>query len=552
MGAAAVAAQALHLGAARARDNPGAARTLPAAGLRCYPGSMLRSVATVGAWTMASRILGFARDMLIAAKLGAGPVSDAFFVALRLPNLFRQLFGEGAFNAAFVPAFAGTYAAEGPAAARALANALAGLMTLMLSGLVILGIVFMPQVLFVLAPGFVGEALRFPLAVELTRITFPYLLFICLAALVSGVLNGMDRFAAAAAAPVLFNIVTMAALLGLTPFVATPAHALAWGVVASGVLQLAMLLVAARVAGMAINPLSRPRMTPEVKAVLRRMGPGVIGAGVTQVNLAIGIIIASLLPAGAVSHLYYADRISQLPLGVIGAAVGTALLPLLARQLRMGQRLAAHRSQNRAIELTLAFALPAAFAMAVVAGPIIQALFERGAFGPEASAATAAALIAYAAGLPAFVLVKALTPGFFARGDTATPVKIGLVVVALNLALNLLLTPVIGHVGIALATSVASWVNVAALGWLLMRRRRLVLDRRLRARVPRLLAAALVMCAVLAVLQAAIFPLAGSIARLGGLAVLVGAGLAAYFGAAHLLGGLNLREAREMLRRKRR
>ena len=512
---------------------------------------MLRSVATVGAWTMASRILGFARDMLIAAKLGAGPVSDAFFVALRLPNLFRQLFGEGAFNAAFVPAFAGTYAAEGPRKARALANALAGLMTLVLSGLVILGMVFMPQLLFVLAPGFVGEALRFPLAVELTRITFPYLLFICLAALVSGVLNGMDRFAAAAAAPVLFNIVTMTALLALTPFVATPAHALAWGVAASGVLQLLMLIVAARAAGMAINPLSRPRLTPEVRQVLRRMGPGLVGAGVTQLNLAIGIIIGSLLPAGAVSYLYYADRISQLPLGVIGAAVGTALLPLLARQLRLGQRLAAHRSQNRAIELTLAFALPAAFAMAVVAGPIIQALFERSAFGPEATRATAAALVAYAAGLPAFVLVKALTFGFFARGDTATPVKVAIGVVALNLVLNLLLTPVIGHVGIALATSVASWVNVLVLGWLLMRRRRLVLDRRLRRTVPRLLAAAGAMAVLLLGLEAAIFPLEGGLARLAGLAVLVGAGLGAYFGAAQALGGLDLREARGLLRRRR-
>jgi putative peptidoglycan lipid II flippase len=513
---------------------------------------MLRSVATVGAWTMASRILGFARDMLIAAKLGATPMADAFFVALRLPNLFRQLFGEGAFNAAFVPAFAGAYATDGPATARALANSLAGLMTITLSGLVILGIVFMPQLLFVLAPGFVGEALRFPLAVELTRITFPYLLFICLAALVSGVLNGMDRFGAAAAAPVLFNIVTMAALLGLTPFVATPAHALAWGVVASGLLQLLMLLVAARMAKMVLNPLSRPRLTPEVKAVLKRMVPGVLGAGVTQLNLAIGIIIGSLLPEGAVSFLYYADRISQLPLGVIGAAVGTALLPLLSRQLRMGQRLQAHRSQNRAIELTLAFALPAAFALAVVPQPIIAALFERGAFDPRATAATAAALMAYAVGLPAFVLVKALTPGFFARGDTATPVKIGLAVVALNLTLNLVLTRFLGHVGIALATSVASWANVALLAWLLVRRRRLLLDRRLRRAAPRLVLAAAVMAAVLAALATVLFPQAHGLARLGALALMIGAGMVAYFGTAQLIGALDLRDALRMLRRRRR
>jgi putative peptidoglycan lipid II flippase len=512
---------------------------------------MLRSVATVGGWTMASRILGFARDMLIAAKLGAGPVADAFFIALKLPNLFRRLFGEGALNAAFVPAFAGTYAVEGARQARDLANSLAGLMTIWLSALVILGIVFMPQVLFVLAPGFVGEPDRFPLAVELTRITFPYLLFICLAALVSGVLNGMDRFAAAAAAPVLFNVITMAALLGLAPFVATPGHALAWGVTLSGIAQLALLLVAVRSARMAINPLSRPRLTPPVRAVLRRMVPGLVGAGVTQLNLAVDIVIASLLPAGAVSYLYYADRIAQLPLGVIGAAVGTALLPLLARQLRSGQTLSAHRSQNRAIELSLAFALPAAFAMAVAATPIISALFERGAFGAEAAGATAAALVAYAVGLPAFVLVKALTPGFFARGDTATPVKVGIAIVLLNLLLNLALTPWLAHVGIALATSVAAWVNVAVLGWLLMRRRRLVLDRRLRRAVPRLLLASCAMAVALFGLEVALFPLSGGLARLLALGLVVGAGMATYFGVAHLVGGLDLREAARMLRRRR-
>ncbi len=512
---------------------------------------MLNGVFTVGGWTMASRILGFARDMLIASRLGAGPVADAFFVALKLPNLFRRLFGEGAFNAAFVPAFAGTYAVEGARQARELANSLAGLMTIWLSSLVILGIVFMPQVLFVLAPGFVGETVRFPLAVELTRITFPYLLFICLAALVSGVLNGMDRFAAAAAAPVLFNVIAMAALLGLTPHVATPGHALAWGVLASGVAQLALVLVAARSAGMAINPASRPRLTPAVRGVLRRMLPGLVGAGVTQLNLAIDIVIASLLPAGAVSFLYYADRVAQLPLGVIGVAVGTALLPLLSRQLRSGQPLSAHRSQNRAIELSLAFALPAAFAMAVIAMPIVSALFERGAFGEAAASATAAALVAYAVGLPAFVLVKTLTPGFFARGDTATPVKVGFAIVALNLVLNLALTPFLAHVGIALATSLAAWVNVAVLGWLLLRRRGLVLDRRLRRAVPRLFLAAGVMAAMLAVLELALFPVSGGWARLLAVGLLIGAGMLTYFGAAQLLGGLDLREAMRMLRRRR-
>ena len=235
---------------------------------------------------------------------------------------------------------------------------------------------------------------------------------------------------------------------------------------------------------------------------------------------------------------------------MIGAAIGTALLPLLSRQLRTGQSLAAHRSQNRAIEFSLAFALPAALAMAVAAGPIIGALFERSAFGAEAARATAAALMAYAFGLPAFVLVKALTPGFFARGDTVTPVKIGIGIVALNLALNLLLTPFLLHAGIALSTAIAAWVNVFVLGWLLMRRRRLLLDRRLRRAAPRLLGAALVMGAVVFALSAALFPLESGFARLAALAVVVAGGLVTYFGAAHLLRGLDLREAMRLLRRR--
>ncbi len=511
---------------------------------------MLRSVLTVGGWTMASRVLGFARDMLIAARLGAGPMADAFFVALKLPNLFRRLFGEGAFNAAFVPAFAGTLAVQGPAAAKQLAERMAVLMSLWLSALTVLGLVFMPYLMTVLAPGFAATPEKFALAVELTRITFPYLLFICLTALVSGVLNGLDRFAAAAAAPVFFNLLSMAALIGLTPYVATPAHALAWGVTISGVVQLGLVLWAAARAGMALNIIRPVRLSPEVREVLRRMGPGLVGAGVTQLNLAVDVIIASLLPSGAVSFLYYADRVGQLPLGVIGAAVGTALLPLLARQLRSGQRLSAHRSMNRAIELALLLCLPAAAGQAVAALPIIEALFLRGAFGEAEARATAAALSAYAIGLPAYVLVKVLVPGFFARGDTATPVKLGFAAVGLNLALNLVLTQFLAHVGVALATALAAWFNALALAWLLARRGQLVLDRRLRRRAPRLLAATLLMALLLWAAQALFWPVAppGRLFALAGLVALGGLG---YFAAAQALGVLDMRELGRLLRRRR-
>ena len=512
---------------------------------------MLKGVLTVGGWTMASRILGFARDMLIAARLGAGPVADCFFVALKLPNLFRRLFGEGAFNAAFVPAFAGTLAVQGPRVAQQLAERMAALMTLWLSLLVVVGIIAMPQLMRVLAPGFTDDPAKFALAIELTRITFPYLLLICLTALVSGVLNGLERFAAAAAAPIFFNLLSMASLLVLTPYVATPAHALAWGVVASGAVQLGLVLWACARAGMALRILKLPSLAPEVRQVLKRMVPGIIGAGVTQLNLAIDVIIASFLPAGAVSYLYYADRVGQLPLGVIGSAVGTAMLPLLSRQVRAGESLSAHRTMNRAAELSLLLCLPAAVGQAVVAYPIVAVLFQRGAFGPAEASATAAALGAYAIGLPAYVLVKIFAPGFFARGDTATPVKVGFAAVLLNLALNLLLTQWLSHVGVALATALSAWFNALALGVLLLQRGQFVPDRRLRQRAPRLLAATAAMGVVLWGLQGLLFPAAPGL-RFAALAALILAGCAAYFAAAHLLRAIDLREVRGMLRRRRR
>ena len=512
---------------------------------------MIRGILTVGGWTLLSRLLGFARDILIAALLGAGPVADAFFVALKLPNLFRRLFGEGAFNAAFVPAFSGLLAAEGRDVARRFAEEAFAVMVFWLGLLTILGELFMPQVMTVLAPGFGAVPAKFALAVALSRITFPYLILICLAALVSGVLNGLDRFTAASASYVLFNVVSIAAMLWLTPYVPTVGHALAWGVTASGVAQLGVLLVAVRRAGMALRvPL--PRMTPQMRLLMRRMAPGLVGAGVTQLNLAVDVIIASLLPSGTVSILYYADRVQQLPLGVIGTAVGTALLPMLSRQVRAGEAEASAATLNRALEYALFLTLPAALALIVSAWPIMFALFDRGAFGAESTRLSSQALAAYAIGLPAFVLVKVLAPGFFARGDTATPVKVGLTAVALNLALNLAFMGPLRQMGPALATSLAAMFNAALLGGVLARRGQLLPDAQFRFRVPRMLAAALVMAAVLAGAQHALFGIAmprGTL-RLAALAALIAAGLAAYIGAGHVLGAYDLRDVSRMLRRR--
>jgi putative peptidoglycan lipid II flippase len=504
--------------------------------------TMLRGVLTVGGWTMASRILGFARDMLIAAILGAGPIADAFFVALKLPNLFRRLFGEGAFNAAFVPAFSGMLAAEGPSAARQFAEQTFAVMTFWLGVLTIAGEVFMPQMMTVLAPGFAAIPEKFALAVDLSRITFPYLLLICLAALVSGVLNGLSRFTAASASYVLFNIISIACMLWLTPYVPTAGHALSWGITASGVAQLGLLLWALRRAGMGFS-LPRPRLTPQIRVLLRRMLPGLVGAGVTQLNLAIDVIIASLLPAGTVSLLYYADRVQQLPLGVIGTAVGTALLPLLSRQVRAGEAEAAQGTLNRAIEYALFLTLPAAVALIVSAYPIIWVLFGHGAFNAEVARLSAQSLAAYALGLPAFVLVKVLAPGFFARGDTATPVKIGVAAVVLNLGMNVAFMVPLQHIGPALATSLAAIFNVVGLGVALARRGHLKPDDRLRRRTARMAVAAAVMGVVLWLAQQVLFPgpLHG-MQKVGALAALVAVGLVAYGAAAVVLGASDWRQ----------
>ena len=511
---------------------------------------MLRGIVTVGGWTMASRLLGFLRDILIAALAGTGPVADAFFVALRVPNLFRRLFGEGAFNAAFVPEFSGILATDGQPAARQFAGETIAVMAFWLLLLTLLGELFMPQLMDILAPGFSDIPGKQELTVALARITFPYVFLICLAALLSGVLNGLDRFAAAAAAPMVFNGVSIAAMLLLTPYVPTVGHALSWGVTASGVLQLALLAWAVRRAGMALH-IPRPRLTPRVRVLLRRMGPGLLGAGVTQLNLAVDVVIVTLLPPGSASLLYYADRVNQLPLGVIGTAIGTALLPTLSRQARAGQAEAAVASLNRAIEIALVLTIPAALALAVAGGPIMLVLFGRGAFGPESAVLSAQSLAAYAFGLPAFVLLKVLVPAFFAHGDTSTPVRVGMIAIGLNLVLNLLLMVPLQHIGPAAATSISAIFNVITLAVLLARRGRLSVDGRLRRRMGRVALAAAAMAVALVLVERWIAPLLAGHFRWAALAILVGSGLAAYGLAAQLLGGFDIRDLLVMVRRRR-
>lgn len=511
---------------------------------------LLRAIVTVGGWTMGSRILGFVRDILIANFLGAGASADAFFVAFKLPNFFRRLFAEGAFNAAFVPQFARRLEVDGLDAARRFAEAALAVLLSILLPFTLLAQIAMPQVIAVLAPGFIGMPETFGLAIELTRITFPYLMLMALVALMGGVLNSLGLFTAAAASPIILNVILIGALTSFRHLLPTPAHALAWGVAVAGVVQFLVMALACRAAGVGLW-LPRPRLTPGVRRVLRLMIPGAIGAGVVQINLVIDTILASTLASGAISYLYFADRVNQLPLGVVGIAVGIVLLPLLSRQVRAGDVAGAADSQNRAIEIAMLLTVPAAAALIAIPEPMVRILFERGAFESADTVATARALAAFAAGLPAYVLIKAFGPGFFAREDTATPVKVAACAVVANVAIAVVLMQFIGHVGIATATAASSWLNAGLLGFILHRRGYLRPDKQLRRRLPRVLLSSLVMAFVLWGGARILAPWLskGPAVSAPVLAALLLGGLLIYVVLAQISGAVSLRELKSALRR---
>jgi len=507
-----------------------------------------KAVFTIGGWTFLSRLSGLVRDTLMASYLGAGLVADAFAVAFRFPNMFRALFAEGAFNAAFVPLFTGKLEGEGRESARHFAEQAYAVMGVLVLGVVTVMELIMPWAIYGLAPGFDDYPGKIEMAAEFSRITFPYLLFISMVSLQSGVLNALGRFAAAAGTPVLLNLTSVAVLLALAPFTPTAGHAMSWGIFISGIVQFLWLVTSMRRAGMSLRWV-RPSFTPEVKTLLKRVVPGAVGAGVYQVNVVLNTVIASGVAQGAVSYLYYAERLNQLPLGIVGIAIGTALLPSLSRQLRAGDEAAAHDSQNRAMELGLLLTLPAAFAFGVIARPIIALLYEHGSFHAEDTIQVARTLTAFALGLPAYVLIKVVTPSFFARHDTTTPVKAALISMVVNVALNLLLMRSLQQVGMALATAAGAWINFSLLVWRLRRLGHFTADRRLRQRAVRILGACLVMCLVLWFCQRLLSPL-GPVWRLPVVVVLVSVGGGAYGLAAVLFRAVNLGELKGMLRRK--
>ncbi len=510
------------------------------------PIRLLTGILTVGVWTLLSRVLGFVRDVLIASYLGPGPMMDAFVAAFRLPNMFRRFFAEGAFNAAFVPMFSKRYeAGEGAESFASLALSGLGLVLLLLTGLAML---FMPALVWATAEGFAGDA-RFDLTVDFGRIVFPYILFISLAALFSGVLNATGRFAAAAAAPVILNVMLVTAMCAAALMGWAVVRALVWTIPFAGMAQLALVWQAARRAGLNIKPV-RPRWTPEMARLVRIALPAAMAGGVMQINLLVGQQVASNYDK-AVSWLYAADRLYQLPLGVIGIAVGIVLLPDLSRRLKTGDGSGAREAYSRAGEISLALTIPSAVALMVIPLPLVSVLFERGAFNTDDTAATALAVMIYGLGLPAFVLQKILQPQFFAREDTKRPFQYALVAMAVNAAVAIGLSFYIGWIGAAIATTLSAWAMV----WLLVRGTRRYgdvarFDFRFRQRIWRIALASVLMGAVLWWASVALTPAFGY----GGwrwlaLMILIAIGAFSYFGFGRLLGAFKAREFREALSR---
>lgn len=527
------------------------------------PIRLMSGFLTVGVWTMLSRILGFARDIMIASYLGSGPVAQAFLVAFSLPNMFRRFFAEGAFNAAFVPLFSKKLEA-GDAPKQFADDAFSGLASVLIV-FTLLAQVCMPWLVFAMASGFAGDV-RFDLSVAFGRIAFVYILFISLAALLSGVLNATGRFAAAAAAPVLLNIILITTLVlaqtGMLDGLVGPditgagdlqgfihGSALVWAVPIAGIAQLGLVWWAAARAGFALR-LSRPRLTPDLKTLVIIAAPAMLAGGVVQINLLVGRQVASFFE-GAIVWLSFADRLYQLPLGVVGIAIGVVLLPDLSRRLTAGDDAGAKNAFSRAGEISLALTIPSAAALIAIPGPLVSVLFERGLYSSDDTAATALAAAVYGLGLPAFVLQKVLQPLYFAREDTRSPFRYAVVAMIVNAVVAVVMAWALGFIGAAIGTTVAAWVMV----WQLSRGSKSMgdvarFDDRFRRRIWRICLASVVMGAILWIVAMAMAPMLQAAGwRYLGLAILVSIGIVTYFGFGQMIGAFRIGEFRRAMRR---
>jgi len=518
---------------------------------------LVRSLGSVGGLTLASRVLALVRDALQAAYVGASFASDAFLVAFRLPNMFRTFFAEGAFSSAFIPMFNRKVAEGGGTAAGVdfAERALSVLFPILLLFTAVMLIAAWP-VTWALAGGFHRQhptPAQFAFAVVLSRITIPYLMLISLASLLGGILNSLDRFWVNAAAPILLNIAMVGGLLFFHgPDAYATARVQAISVTVGGAFQLLWLIYACRCAGVSMR-LRRPVFDADVRELMKLILPAAAGAGASQINLVISTALAGgLLSAGSISALYYADRLNQLPLGMIGIGLGTVLLPTVSRLLVQGREAEAMHTQNRGIELALFLTLPATAAFIFASEPIVRGVFQHGAFAASDTVRVAWALSAFSIGLPSYVLVKVLTPGFYARADTKTPVRYAIISVGVNIVGNLVLIPTIGTMGPPLATALSSSLNVGMLYHRLHKRGHFAPDAQLRRRIPRLLLAALMMGGVLYLLgpQADPFLTRGILIRIAALAVLCTGGALVYFGACFVTRAFVLEDIKLLLRRR--
>lgn len=504
---------------------------------------LLKAMVTVAGMTGLSRVIGFVRDVMTAAILGAGPLADAFFVALKLPNFFRHVTAEGAFAVSFVPIYSETLERDGENAAAAFAGEAFGVMFAIIGIFSIVMIAAMPWVIYLIAPGFEAGSQQYQAAVEMTRITFPYLLLMSLCALIGGMLNAHDKFAPFAAAPIFFNLCQIIALLCAVWF-KTPGHALSWGIAAAGAVQLAWLWWFLGRYKIKLH-IRKPALTPRVKRLFRQMTPGAVGAGIIHINLFIDLIIASFLATGAISSLYYADRLFQLPLGVIGIAVGTALLPMLTKALTANQTEEARDLFNRALEYCMILTVPAAVALILVPSELVGVLFERGEFTHGDTLRTAPALACLALGLPAYVAVKILSSAYWARHDTLTPVKIAVMMAGFNVIVAVVMTRFIDVAGIALATGLSGWAQCFLLWRGLRGNAATVFDARLKKALVKIGLSAAAMGVVLVIVARVFadgFQSEDTLPKLIALLALVGGGGAAYFIAAQVTGVLRIQD----------
>jgi len=509
--------------------------------------NLIRSITTVGGYTIGSRLFGFVREILTASFLGAGGAADALVVAIKLPSLFRRLFAEGAFNASFVPLFAGILATRGKEEARTFAEQILTLWVGALFLLILCVELFLPTLMPLLVPGFKDTPERLYYAIEFSRITFPFIFFISLTVLYSGMLNSIYKFAIVASSPMAGNMAILAIVLGFYDKVSSSGYAFAWGIMFCGILQWLWVWIPSLKEGMGLR-FVWPHFDENVKRFFKILGPAAFGSGVVQINLFIGAFIASWLPVGAISYLNYADRLNQLPLSVIGVAVSTALLPILSRQIRSGAWENARQTQSQALEFSMFLTLPATLALIFLADPFVMMVFQRGAFSAQDTWATALTLQALAVGLPAYVLIKVFSSSFFARQDTLTPVCTACAGILVDIGLSLILMGSFHQVGIAFATAAAGWVNALLLGYILWYKGYLCFDSRLKKFISRMILTCGGTVLLLKSLQFLVHPLLlrGELMRDLSVTGLISFGLLGFLFLAHLMGAMKFHELKHM------